>query len=1066
MGVAELRYVVRDDGNLFAQASVFIEVIETNDAPVIADASFSIAERSAAGTPVGVLTATDKEGDPISGWDILGGAPDLDGDGVGAFAIDAATGAISVADADDLDFEELSTFELSVVTTDGALASAPANVTITITDIFDDPVNLDLNPLSTNPDNAPDEESLFALYEQRYSFFAQALFRSTLNRLDEPDRDPTEPLITPGSSSPDELTVVGDQLFFPAFDGVDRELFRLDHPTGEVTKIDIHPTANSNPIALTSFDGDLFFSANDGTDRDLWRYDVETDTLLKIDLNPGGGSFPLFFTEHQGSLWFAATGPDGTRQLWRLDPGAATPFEVRVDAVLQPDNPVVRSDPQGLVSFNGELYFQNGTPFANPSTASDGSLWRVDPTGPTRLDGPPPPAPSGEEFELAFTNVHLLFGTSDGEAEIDGTRYFVDFQDGQRELFVDPIAPDNDIGAPLELSEIQRSFDLRGFVVNGEAEGDRFGGAIGGAGDVNGDGFDDVVFASFLGSPSAPAAGVSYVVFGKEDGAAVEASEIAAGTGGFAIVGAQAGDGSGRSVASAGDVNGDGLGDLIIGAREADLSGDVSGGSYVVFGKSDTAPVNLSDIETGLGGFAIAGAGPGDRSGGSVSSVGDLNGDGLDDLVVGALFDDPNGQASGAAYVVFGKADGAGVSLLDVGAGIGGFAINGAETFDQAGLSVSGAGDVNGDGVNDLIVGSLAEAPGLIANGRSYVVFGKADGTPIELSALDNGAGGFLIDGASAYDRAGFTVSQAGDVNGDGLADVIVGASDAEPGGVTGAGSAYVVFGKADASPVDLNLVEAGIGGFAINGGLGFLDAGRAVGGAGDVNGDGLDDVIVNALEGFNVDAPGSALVVFGKSDGAAVELTDVSTGVGGFHIVGAAPNDFAGFTVAGAGDVNGDGFDDLMTSAIFADPNGNASGAGYVIYGGDFTGAATQVGGPGADNLTGVLGNDVIIAGAGDDTIVGNGATDRLTGGQGDDRFVFAPVFENATVVDFEDGPGGQDVIDLSAFNFADAADVLSRASGGGIGGDDVVIFLDPDNLVILENVNLADLDATDFIL
>lgn len=189
-------------------------------------------------------------------------------------------------------------------------------------------------------------------------------------------------------------------------------------------------------------------------------------------------------------------------------------------------------------------------------------------------------------------------------------------------------------------------------------------------------------------------------------------------------------------------------------------------------------------------------------------------------------------------------------------------------------------------------------------------------------------------------------------------------------------------------------------------------------------------------------------------------------TGPCRFHVFGAAPSDNAGFTVAVAGDVNGDGFDDVMTSFIFADLNGNASGAGYVIFGGELTGAATQVGGPGADNLTGVLGNDVIIAGAGDDTITGNSASDRLTAGQGDDRFVFAPAFENATVVDFEDEPGGQDVLDLSAFNFADAADVLSRASSGGNGGEDAVIFLDPDNLVILENVDLADLDASDFIL
>ncbi|MFM2330254.1 MAG: hypothetical protein RLZZ494_2357, partial [Pseudomonadota bacterium] len=365
-------------------------------------------------------------------------------------------------------------------------------------------------------------------------------------------------------------------------------------------------------------------------------------------------------------------------------------------------------------------------------------------------------------------------------------------------------------------------------------------------------------------------------------------SSVAAGSGGFVINGQSAFDFSGSSVSSAGDVNGDGLDDLIVGAGGADPSGNSSAGqSYVVFGKSDGSVVDVSALTAGTStaGFVINGQSADDLSGYSVSSAGDVNGDGLDDLIVGAYRASVSGNTqAGQSYVVFGKSDGGvvNVSALTAGTSTVGFVINGQSEWDHSGYSVSSAGDVNGDGLGDLIVG--AEWANEFA-GECYVVFGKSDGGAVNVSALTAGTStrGFVINGQSGSDLSGYSVSSAGDVNGDGLDDLIVGAYRASVSGNTQAGQSYVVFGKSDGGVVNVSALTAGTStaGFVINGQSADDLSGYSVSSAGDVNGDGLDDLIVGASGAYpsGNSYAGQSYVVFGKSDGGAVNVSTLTAG-------------------------------------------------------------------------------------------------------------------------------------------------------------------------------------------
>jgi hypothetical protein len=199
----------------------------------------------------------------------------------------------------------------------------------------------------------------------------------------------------------------------------------------------------------------------------------------------------------------------------------------------------------------------------------------------------------------------------------------------------------------------------------------------------------------------------------------------------------------------------------------------------------------------------------------SVSSAGDVNNDTYADALVGALLADPGGRAAaGAVYVIFGRVK-TGFTTVDFSSdfvsGVTGYIIKGAAAGDGLGASVSGAGDVNKDGFDDVIVGApKADPNNRASSGAAYVIFGKASGFVIldMLSFVSGDTTGYIMQGAAAIDNLGDSVSGAGDVNGDGFDDMIVGAYGADPNDKDFAGAAYMIYGKASGfATLDMNTV-------------------------------------------------------------------------------------------------------------------------------------------------------------------------------------------------------------------------------------------------------------------
>lgn len=403
------------------------------------------------------------------------------------------------------------------------------------------------------------------------------------------------------------------------------------------------------------------------------------------------------------------------------------------------------------------------------------------------------------------------------------------------------------------------------------------------AGDINGDGYSDIVAGAYAFDNGQTNEGAAFVFYGSSTGISTTAATI--------LEGGQPDANFGFSVGGAGDVNQDGFSDVIVGAPKYSHGESEEGVAFIYYGSaSGLSPSSATLIERNQ---------PSANLGYSVSTGGDINGDGFSDVLIGAPFYDLGESNEGVVFEHLGSA--AGVTNLT-------FEFTQSNKVDALlGFSVACAGDVNGDGFSDMVVGSIGYKNAMASNttGAALVFHGSAAAGLIYSVTL----------WANTSANMGFSVAGAGDVNGDGYSDVVVGANKFREDD----GAAFVFHGSSlgvnASAAATLTLVDADAG------------VGNSVACAGDVNGDNFSDVIVGASNYTNGQSKeGAALVFHGSLPGVKTEAASV--------IESNQANANMGFAVASAGDVNGDGYSDVVTGAYTYD-NGNVDeGAAFVFHG------------------------------------------------------------------------------------------------------------------------------------
>ena len=413
-----------------------------------------------------------------------------------------------------------------------------------------------------------------------------------------------------------------------------------------------------------------------------------------------------------------------------------------------------------------------------------------------------------------------------------------------------------------------------------------FGYSVSTAGDVNGDGYGDIIVGAYGFTNGETDEGKAYVYFGSSTGLPASAD--------WTDVSNQVSSFFGRSVATAGDVNGDGFSEIIVGAMQYDNGQSNEGSAFLFQGYADglRETVNWTYEINQVAAYF----------GASVSSAGDVNGDGFSDVIVGAPIFDDGETNEGSAFVFHGSA--AGLSTFP------NWTAEGNQLGVHFGIEVSTAGDVNGDGFSDVIIGAHLYTNGESEEGRAFVFLGSASG-------LSDSAD-WTAESNQSDSEFGTAVSTAGDVNGDGYSEVIVGANKFTNGEIE-EGRAFVYYGSVDGLSDSADWIKESNQTDALYG--------ISVSSAGDVNGDGYSEVIIGASK-YDTDYSDEGVVFVYLGSYTGLENTESWWGEGNHDYA------YFGCSVSSAGDVNGDGYGDMIVGEYGFTNGGTNRGKAYVYFG------------------------------------------------------------------------------------------------------------------------------------
>jgi Ca2+-binding RTX toxin-like protein len=519
---------------------------------------------------------------------------------------------------------------------------------------------------------------------------------------------------------------------------------------------------------------------------------------------------------------------------------------------------------------------------------------------------------------------------------------------------------------------------------------DTFGFSVAGIGDLDGDGVADLAVGAFRDDTGGSNRGTVYVLFMNADGTVKTSTKIASDTGGGPTLANN--DGFGYSVAGIGDLDGNGVADLAVGARGDDTGGSSRGAVYLLLLNTDGTVKSSTKIANDTGGGPTLANG--DVFGFSVAGIGDLDGDGVADLAVGAFRDDTGGRDRGAVHVLLLNSDGTVKSSTRIASGMNGGPV--LENYGNFGSAVAGVGDLNGDGVGDLAVGVYHDRTGGSLRGAVHVLLLNADGTVKSSTkiASDTGGGPTLANA----DVFGRSVAGVGDLDGDGVADLAVGAHLDDTGG-SARGAVHVLLLNADGTVKNSTKIASGT-----NGGPTLTDNdffGSSVAGVGNLDGDGVAGLAVGArYDATGGNLRGAIYVLFlNLSPDVVLRLPE---GGGDYEVLRdgadlvvrvAGGNELARRTAATLASLtlNGSSESDVVTvldSGIPVDtPIIFNGGDGNDSFDGSLAMAALAVdGGLGNDFLIGSSFDDTLSGGDGDDTLFSGGGRDSVLGGNGND--------------------------------------------------------------------------------